>query len=111
MTLKSAEKLGKDIDETVDLMSKIEYANRIIFKTPSNQESAIFNNIEYAFDKSLQYDLNDGKIFDELKINLGSKELQRFSCAAHKPHIAVRMGINKKSTLSNIITKLNKYSS
>ena len=84
-------------------MSKIEYANRLSYKTTSNQESAIVNNIEYAFDESLQYDLNDGKIFD-LQINLGSNDLPRFACATHKGKIAVRMANNKNSTLSNIIT-------
>ena len=67
---------------------------------------------EYSFDEALQYDFNNGgKIFDQLKINLGSNDLPRFSCAAHKANIAVKMAINKNSIFSQLSTKLNKYSS
>ena len=59
----------------------------------------------------MQYDFNNGKIFDEFKIKLGTADLPRFSCAAHKANIAVRMAISCNQTLLNIIKQLNKYSS
>jgi hypothetical protein len=47
-------------------------------------------------------------IIKELKINLGSNDLPRFSCACHKSNIAVRMAI-KKHSLAKKLKQLSKF--
>ena len=69
----------------------IEFANKIDYLNAQlSQDNEKSMTSEYSFDEALQYDFNNGgKIFDQLKINLGSNDLPSISCAAHKANIAV----------------------
>jgi hypothetical protein len=52
-----------------------------------------------------------GPPFSELKINLGTNELPRFSCACHKSNIAVRHAIASNQHFTAIASKLSRHSS
>ena len=56
------------------------------------------------------YSSNRHKNLDDLKISLGSNELPRFACSAHKMNIAVRKAILSHKPLSNMLSALSKFS-
>ena len=81
--------------------NKIEIANKT--KT-QNEFTENFNDTdEYSF-KS-----RDSEPLKCFKINLGTAECPRFSCACHKCNIAVRMAIKKCPSLTRVLAKLSKY--
>ena len=62
-------------------------------------------------DESEEYDLAKGTYIKDLNIQLGTANLPRFSCAAHKTNIAVRMAIKKHKPISRDLSMLSKYAS
>jgi hypothetical protein len=47
------------------------------------------------------------KLVKDLKINFGTADLPRFSCACHKLNLAIRKAISKHRKLNEIVKKLN----
>ena len=74
--------------------------------TVRSETGVDFNQLD---DEDMYENPNHGSLKD-LKINLGTNELPRFSCAAHKMNIAVRRAITAHKPLSKILKKLSKFS-
>ena len=75
-----------------------------------NSDSELNDN-ERSDDMNGDVENHVGRPFSELKINLGTNELPRFSCACHKSNIAVRHAIASNQHFTAIASKLSRHSS
>lgn len=66
--------------------------------------------INVEFNEAAEY-IGDCEPMERLELEIGSSSIPRFSCAAHKLNIAVRMSIRKHPEILNMLTTLSKFAS
>lgn len=95
-----------------ELLAIEDATNNLRFSNPIAlaPNSPVINlNPNYNFD--IHYDLSKGQPVKDLRINLGTNDLPRFSCGNHKLNLAVRDAISKHPEIKDIIFELEKSNS
>ncbi len=82
------------------------------FNFESTNQTSINYPVSSTFEQEelLEYDLsNNRKIISDLNLKVGSNQIQRYSCAAHKLNVAVRRAIASNDYVSKFLSDLSNF--
>lgn len=96
--------IDEEIQNTLKLIEKLKFKEKIEQRSSNRTLSTVVEHESFNDeDEIAEYELSENRTFiKELKINLGTNDLPRYSCACHKNNIAVRMAIKKHSLAKNL---------
>ena len=99
-----------DALEILTFLDNLKFSN-VVNKSTRSITRVIDESLFPAFDEDfLRSDfVNYSEPHFCIKLNLGTDECPRFSCACHKNNIAVRWAIKNHTTLSRDLAKLSSY--
>jgi hypothetical protein len=89
--------LEEDAAIPLDELGTTAYANEVDISNFLSDES--------------EYDLNLGTPIDILEIEVSTRKIPRYSCAAHKCNIAVRKSVKQEEEVSDTLVDLSQHAS
>ncbi len=101
---KDISNVNVEVESVLKSLNDIEFQNEITL----TEEPRNFDDTHFEFNFDSQY---ERRPYETLKINFGSADLPRFSCANHKLNVAVRGAISIHHKFTQILKDLNKANS
>jgi hypothetical protein len=62
-------------------------------------------------DDSDEYDLSHGCLITDLELEIGSNQIPRFQCMAHKLNVSIRKSVKDSEYVGNVLTELSNFAS
>jgi hypothetical protein len=103
----NAESDDEEYSVKVNELDSYEFKNPLEYVSKSASDQPALNITDQSYDS--EYNLEKGSLLTDISLKIGSSEIPRFSCAAHKINLVVRKAILSSNYVSNMLTRLSNF--